>query len=53
MSDANPIDDDVDPENDDELQEKLKGDSIGDTLYSEKWVLKTLMKLTEVCIELN
>ena len=39
----------VDQENDDdEMEEKLKGDSIGDTLYSEKWVLKTLMKLTQV-----
>lgn len=38
----------VDQENDDdEMEEKLKGDSIGDTLYSEKWVLKTLMKLTQ------
>ena len=28
--------------------EKLKGDAIGDTLFSESWVLKTLIKLTEV-----
>lgn len=32
---------------DDEL---LKGDAIGDTLFSESWVIKTLMKLTEVLI---
>ncbi|XP_057377298.1 protein saal1-like isoform X2 [Daphnia carinata] len=30
-----------------EDDERLKGDAIGDTLYSESWVLKTLMKLTE------
>ncbi|CAH1401950.1 unnamed protein product [Nezara viridula] len=27
--------------------EKMKGDAIGDTLYSERWVLKTLMKIIE------
>ena len=31
-----------------EDDERLKGDAIGDTLYSESWVLKTLMKLTRV-----
>uniref|UniRef100_A0A0N8CAC5 Saal1 n=1 Tax=Daphnia magna TaxID=35525 RepID=A0A0N8CAC5_9CRUS len=30
-----------------EDDERLKGDAIGDTLYSESWILKTLMKLTE------
>ena len=34
-------DDDID-------EEKLKGDAIGDTLYSEKWLIQTLMKLTQV-----
>lgn len=28
--------------------EKMKGDAIGDTLYSERWVLKTLMKIIQV-----
>ena len=32
----------------DEEDNILKGDAIGDTLYSEKWLLTTLMKLTEV-----
>ncbi|KAG8234867.1 hypothetical protein J437_LFUL013154 [Ladona fulva] len=27
--------------------DKMKGDAIGDTLYSERWVLKTLMKLSK------
>lgn len=31
-----------------EDDERLKGDAIGDTLLSESWLLKTLMKLTEV-----
>ncbi len=36
-------------ESDDEVdEEKLKGDAIGGTLYSEKWVIQTLMKLTQV-----
>lgn len=30
-----------------ETQAKLKGDAIGDTLYSERFVLKTLMELKE------
>lgn len=35
-------------ESDDEVdEEKLKGDAIGGTLYSEKWVIQTLMKLTQ------
>ena len=48
MSNTNSSDENLDRENGDDLEERLKGDSIGDTLYSEKWVLKTLMKLTEV-----
>jgi len=47
MSNTNSSDENLDRENGDDLEERLKGDSIGDTLYSEKWVLKTLMKLTE------
>jgi len=35
---------------DEEDQELLKGDAIGDTLFSESWVIKTLMKLTEVIL---
>lgn len=31
-----------------ENDERLKGDAIGDTLYSESWVLKTLVCLTQV-----
>lgn len=31
-----------------EDDERLKGDAIGDTLYSESFILKTLMNLTEV-----
>lgn len=31
-------------------QELLKGDAIGETLFSESWVIKTLMKLTEVLL---
>lgn len=31
-----------------EDDERLKGDAIGDTLYSESWVLKTLVNLTQV-----
>lgn len=31
--------------------EKLKGDAIGDTLYSERFVLKTLMELKEMDTE--
>lgn len=31
-----------------EDDERLKGDAIGDTLFSETWLLKTLMKLTQV-----
>ncbi|KZS18425.1 Uncharacterized protein APZ42_014930 [Daphnia magna] len=36
-----------------EDDERLKGDAIGDTLYSESWILKTLMKLTERAMQLN
>lgn len=32
-------------------QEKMKGDRIGDTLYSERFVLKTLMELKELDVE--
>lgn len=35
-------------QNIEEDDERLKGDAIGDTLYSESWILKTLMKLTQV-----
>lgn len=38
---------DIDP-NVQEDDERLKGDAIGDTLYSESWVLKTLVSLTQV-----
>lgn len=31
-----------------EASETLAGDAIGETLFSERWVLRTLMKLTEV-----
>jgi hypothetical protein len=27
---------------------KMRGDAIGNTLYSERWVIKVLMKLTKV-----
>lgn len=33
---------------DDDTKEKLKGDNIGDTLYSQSFVLKTLMLLSDV-----
>jgi len=33
-----------------EDDERLKGDAIGDTLYSESFILKTLMNLTQVRI---
>lgn len=32
---------------DNETIKKIKGDAIGDTLYSERFVLKTLMELKE------
>jgi len=32
---------------------KLKGDAIGDTLYSERWVLRQLMVLLEVSVCLS
>lgn len=32
-------------------RENLKGDAIGDTLYSERFVLKTLMELKELDVE--
>lgn len=32
---------------DNETIKKMKGDAIGDTLYSERFVLKTLMELKE------
>lgn len=32
---------------DNETKEKMKGDAIGDTLYSERFVLKTLMELKD------
>lgn len=32
---------------DSETMKKMKGDAIGDTLYSERFVLKTLMELKE------
>lgn len=40
----------IDP-NIQEDDERLKGDAIGDTLYSESWVLKTLVKLTQVFVD--
>ncbi|KAF7282235.1 hypothetical protein GWI33_003034 [Rhynchophorus ferrugineus] len=33
---------------DDDTKEKLKGDNIGDTLYSQSFVLKTLMQLSDI-----
>lgn len=30
--------------------DKMRGDAIGDTVYSERYVIKLLMKLTEVCM---
>ncbi|XP_050310179.1 uncharacterized protein LOC126746117 [Anthonomus grandis grandis] len=38
---------------DEETKKKLKGDTIGDTLYSESFVLKTLMTLTSTKLELT
>jgi hypothetical protein len=32
-------------------RENLRGDAIGDTLYSERFVLKTLMELKELDVE--
>lgn len=40
--------DNVDEDPDEDQDERLKGDAIGETLYSESWVLKTLIKLTQV-----
>jgi hypothetical protein len=42
-SNLNPQEDEVDSE----TMKKIKGDAIGDTLYSERFVLKTLMQLKE------
>ncbi|KAG5677353.1 hypothetical protein PVAND_007117 [Polypedilum vanderplanki] len=33
---------------DEDLQKKIKGDAIGDTLYSERFILKTLMELKDM-----
>lgn len=41
---SNIIDED---EVDSETMKKMKGDAIGDTLYSERFVLKALMELKE------
>nr|CAD7259575.1 unnamed protein product [Timema shepardi] len=30
--------------------DRMRGDAIGETLYSECWVIKVLMKLTKVCV---
>ena len=44
----------ADTDNPDEDDVRLKGDAIGDTLYSESWVLRTMIKLTQVTsISLN
>lgn len=52
MSDENAVVTDSPKNNDltsvEEDEQTLKGDAIGDTLYSESWVLKTLMNLTKV-----
>lgn len=40
----------IDEIDDDELT-KMKGDAIGDTLYSERFVLKALMELKELDVE--
>lgn len=40
----------ADAENPDEDDVRLKGDAIGDTLYSESWVLRTMIHLTQVTI---
>lgn len=37
----------------DEDLEKMKGDAIGNTLYSERFVLSTLIKLTKLNVNLN
>lgn len=42
-SNLNPQEEEVDAE----TMKKIKGDAIGDTLYSERFVLKTLMQLKE------
>lgn len=30
--------------------EKLKGDTVGDTLYSGKWIIDILLSISKVCI---
>jgi hypothetical protein len=40
--------DDLEKELSEDIKEKIKGDAIGDTLYSERFVLKTLMELKEL-----
>lgn len=32
----------------DDIRDKIKGDAVGDTLYSERFILKTLMELKEL-----
>lgn len=43
VSNLNPPEEDLD----NETKEKIKGDAIGNTLYSARFVLKTLMELKE------
>ncbi|EDW34985.1 GL20076 [Drosophila persimilis] len=40
-------DDDPDDENDEELLERMRGDAVGETMYSRRFILQTLMKLSQ------
>lgn len=33
--------------------EKLKGDTVGDTLYSGKWIINILLSISKVTIKLS
>ncbi|XP_034650428.1 uncharacterized protein LOC117889971 [Drosophila subobscura] len=40
-------DDEPDDENDEELLERMRGDAVGETMYSRRFILLTLMKLSQ------
>lgn len=48
MSEDQPEESGAIEEDIDEQDPRLKGDAIGDTLYSESWVLRTMIKVTVV-----
>ncbi|XP_022223675.2 uncharacterized protein LOC111074960 [Drosophila obscura] len=40
-------DDDPEDENDEELLERMRGDAVGETMYSRRFILQTLLKLSQ------